>query len=81
MKQGRIFCCEYMDVCVAVKSGVRYARDPGGGGGGGGHSGIDGGRTHVTYFAESGLFLRPLHVRDFVKKKGYFLYPGTKYGG
>ena len=40
LKQGRIFCCEYMDVCVAVKSGVRYARDPGGGGGGGGHSGL-----------------------------------------
>ena len=27
-----------------------------------------------------GLFLRPPHVRDFVKE-GYFLYPGTKYGG
>ena len=32
LKQGRIFWCEYMDVCVAVKSGLRYARDPRGGG-------------------------------------------------
>ena len=40
-------------------------------GGGGG-----GGRTCVTYFAEEGvfLFLRPPHVRDFVKE-GYFFVP------
>ena len=41
---------------------------PGGGGGGGGIS------------RKKGSFLRPPHVRDFVKE-GYFLYPGTKYGG
>ena len=29
---------------------------PGGGGGGGGHSGTEGGRTFVTYFAEEGVF-------------------------
>ena len=28
----------------------------GGGGGGGGHSGTEGGRTLVTYFAEEGVF-------------------------
>ena len=28
----------------------------GGGGGGGGHSGTEGGRTFVTYFAEEGVF-------------------------
>ena len=27
-----------------------------GGGGGGGHSGTEGGRTFVTYFAEEGVF-------------------------
>ena len=31
-----------------------------------------GGGTQVTYFAEEGVFLRPPHVRDFVKK-GTFL--------
>ena len=37
-----------------------------------GHSGTEGGRTCVTYFAEEGVFfLRPPHVRDFVKE-GYF---------
>ena len=46
-----------------------------GGGGGGGHSGTEGGRTFVTYFAEEGFFfLRPPHVRDFVKE-GYFFVP------
>ena len=29
---------------------------------------------------KKGSFLRPPHVRDFVKE-GYFLYSGTKYGG
>ena len=29
---------------------------------------------------EGVFFLRPPHVRDFVKE-GFFLYPGTKYGG
>ena len=49
--------------------------------GGGGALRYRGGRTFVTYFAEEwGLFLRPPHVRDFVKE-GYFLYPGTKYAG
>ena len=54
----------------------------GGGGGGGGHSGTEGGRTRVTYFAAEGVFfLRPPQVPDFVKKMGTFLYPGTKYIG
>ena len=42
--------------------------------GGGGHSGSEGGRTRVTYFAEEGVFLTPPHVRDFVKE-GYFFVP------
>ena len=46
----------------------------GGGGGGGGHSGTEGGHTRVIYFAEEGVFLRPPHVRDFVKE-GYFFVP------
>ena len=47
----------------------------GGGGGGGGHSGTEGGRTRVTYFAAEGVFfLRPPQVRDFVKN-GYFFVP------
>ena len=46
-----------------------------GGGGGGGHSGTEGCGTRVTYFAEEGVFyLRPPHVRDFVKE-GYFFVP------
>ena len=39
--------------------------------GGGGHSGTEGGRTFV---GRRGLFLRPPHVRDFVKE-GYFFVP------
>ena len=46
--------------------------------GGGGHSGTEWGRTFVTYFAEEGVFfLRPPHVRDFVKE-GYFYVWGSK---
>ena len=50
--------------------------------GGGGHSGTEGGRTCVTYFAEEGvfLFLRPPHVRDFVME-GYFFVPRYEVGG
>ena len=56
---------------------MRHQHPGGGGGGGGGggrHSGTEGGRTFVTYFAEEGSFLRPPHVRDFVKE-GYFFVP------
>ena len=40
------------------------------------------GGSHLRYVfrGRRGLFLRPPDVRDFVKE-GYFLYPGTKYGG
>ena len=64
------------DVIVVVAGtvvvGVEYTFP---GGGGGGHSGTEGGRTFVTYFAEE--------VRDFVKE-GYFFVPryevwGSKY--
>ena len=48
--------------------------------GGGGHSGTEGGRTRVKYFAEEGVFLRPRHVRDFVKE-GYFFVPGYEVWG
>ena len=33
-----------------------------GGGGGGGHSGTEGGRTLVTYFAEEGVFFEDLRM-------------------
>ena len=46
----------------------------------GGHSGTEGGLTFVTYFAEEGVFLRPPHVRDFVKE-GYFFVPGYEVWG
>ena len=47
----------------------------GGGGGGGGALRYRGARTCVTYFGEEGVFfLRPPHVRDFVKE-GYFFVP------
>ena len=36
------------------RGGKRCSGDPGGGGGG--HSGTEGGRTLVTYFAEEGVF-------------------------
>ena len=32
------------------------------GGGGGGHSGTEGGRTLVTYFAEEGVFFEDLRM-------------------
>ena len=51
------------------------SRGGGGGGGGGGHSGTEGGRTRVTYFAED------LRMSAILLKKSTFLYPGTKYGG
>ena len=80
LKQGRIFCCEYMDVCVAVKSGLRYARDPVGGGGG--HSGIDGGRTHeVTYFAEEVVFFKTSACPRFYKKRVLFCTQVRSMGG
>ena len=60
--------------------GVKFHSFPGGGGGGAGHSGTEGGRTRITYFAEEEVFLRPPHVRDFLKE-GYFLHTGTKCGG
>ena len=44
---------------------------------GGGHSGSEGGRTMLRISRKKGSFLRPPHVRDFVKE-GYLLYPGTK---
>ena len=42
--------------------------------GGGGHSGTEGGRNCVTYFAEEG---GTPHVRDFVKER-YFFVPRYK---
>ena len=61
------------------------SRGGGGGGGGGGWGGGElryRGGAHLSYVfrGRRGHFLRPLHVRDFVKE-GYFLYQGTKYGG
>ena len=47
----------------------------------GGHSGTEGGRTFVTYFAEEGVFFSDLRMSAILQKKGTFLYPGTKYGG
>ena len=39
-----------------------------------------GGAPALRISRKKGSFLRPPHVRDFVKEV-YFLYPGTKYGG
>ena len=46
------------EMAVAYHFGDQSDMDPGGGGGGGGggHSGTEGGRTFVTYFAEEGVF-------------------------
>ena len=49
--------------------------------GGGGHSGTEGGRTRVTYFAEEGVFFKISTCPRFWKRRVLFLYPGTKYGG
>ena len=61
----------YVNCLLTSCSAILSSR---GGGGGGGHSGTEGGRTRVTYFAEEGVFLRPPHFRDFVKE-GYFFVP------
>ena len=60
---------------------ARFSRGVGGGGGGGGrHLGTEGGGggggAHLRYvfLGRRGLFLRPPHVRDFVKE-GYFFAP------
>ena len=51
-----------------------------GGGGGGGNWVQRGAAPALRISRMKGSFLRPPHVRDFVKE-GYFLCPGTKYGG
>ena len=43
-------------------------------------SGKEGGRTRVTYFGRKWSFLRPRHVRKFVKE-GYFFVPRYKVKG
>ena len=53
---------------------------PGGGGGGGALRYRGGPHLSYVFRGRRGLFLRPPHVRDLVKK-GTFLYQGTKYGG
>ena len=53
---------------------IPHSKSRGVGDGLGRHSDTEGGRTHVTYFAEEGVFLRLPHVRDFVKE-GYFFVP------
>ena len=45
--------------------------DPGGGGGGG-HSGTEGGRTLVTYFAEEGVFFKTSACPRFCKRRVLF---------
>ena len=40
------------------------------GGGGGGHSGAEGGRTCVTYFAEEGVFFKTSACPRFCKPRG-----------
>ena len=44
---------------------------PGGGGGGGGrgHSGTEGGRTRITYFAEEGVFIKTSACQRFCKSR------------
>ena len=44
----------------------------GGGGGGGGHSGTEGGRTFVTYFAEEGVFFKTSACPRFCKRRVLF---------
>ena len=58
-----------------LTAGMRYSETSGGG------TPVQRG-PHLRYGfrGRRGLFLRPPHVRDFVKK-GTFLYPGKKYGG
>ena len=66
---------EHLDISNCDITHDIRAHKPRGGGGGGGHSGTEGGRTLVTYFAEEGVFFKTSpHVRDFVKE-GYFLVP------
>ena len=57
------FCCFENSICffkclIIVVHAAPNCSMPrgGGGGGGGGHSGTEGGRTFVTYFAEEGVF-------------------------
>ena len=47
---------------VAAKYDARGGGGGGGGGGGRGHSGTEGGRTRVTYFAEEGVFFEDLRM-------------------
>ena len=55
---------------------TRWTTPGGGGGGGGGGALRYRGGPHLRYVfrGRRGLFLRPLHVRDFVKE-GYFFVP------
>ena len=42
-------------------------------GGGGGHSGTEGGRTRVTYFAEEGVFFKTSACPRFCKRRARFV--------
>ena len=66
--------CVPLEDLFRIKPGVRS--DPGGGGGGTQVQRGGGGGAHLRYVfrGRRGLFLRPLHVRDFVKE-GYFFVP------
>ena len=57
-------CKNQNTICqnIDIKINLEYVRKKTKGGGG--HSGTEGGRTRVTYFAEEGVFLRPPHVRN-----------------
>ena len=57
--------------------------NPGGGGRGGGgwHSGTEGDRTRVTYFAEEGGLFKTSACPRFCKRRVLFCAPGTMYGG
>ena len=68
------------EALIVNKWDIWFPGGGGGGGGGGGHSGTEGDRSRVTYFAEEGVFFKTSACPRFSKKKGTFLYPGTKYG-
>ena len=52
-----------------------------GGGGGGGHPGIEGGRTHVTYFVEEGVFFKTSACPRFCKRRLLFCTNARGMGG
>ena len=78
-----IYMCGIVEGCLWPFCNCKTPKTRWGGGGGGGHSGTERAAPALRISRKKGSFLKPPHVRDFVKE-GYFFVPwyevcGSKY--